>query len=89
VESADLGGDRQEVGAGGPDVPPALPPMRLMAEKSEISPDRCGRAVARPEARQHDHRLRNPSPRGRQERRSDEEPSDAEETERLKRKKEG
>jgi hypothetical protein len=40
MERADLGGDCRQVRARRPDVAPAVPAMRLVAEKLEIGSDR-------------------------------------------------
>ena len=71
------------VRAGRPDVPSTIPTGCLIAEKPEVTPDRDGGAIGRPEARQDDDRVRRPAPRSRKERRPSDELRDAEKTARL------
>ena len=60
AERADLSDDGRQVRAGGPDIAPAIPAGRLIAEKLEVTADRDGGAVGRPQPRQDDDRLRRP-----------------------------
>ena len=69
AKRADLGRDSRQIRPGGPDIAPAIPAVRLIAEELQIKAQRRSGPVGRAEPRQNDHRLGRAARSGRKQRR--------------------